>query len=108
MTGGRVVVLGPTGRNFAAGMSGGIAYVYAPLGGFERLCNLGTVDLEQVVAERDQQELRNLIEQHFRLTRSRVAEAILEKWPTVLPKFVMVMPRDYRHALFELESEGAR
>jgi glutamate synthase domain-containing protein 2/glutamate synthase domain-containing protein 1/glutamate synthase domain-containing protein 3 len=108
MTGGRVVVLGPTGRNFAAGMSGGIAYVYAPRGDFEELCNLGTVDLEQVVAERDQQELRNLIEQHFRHTRSRVAESILDKWETSLPKFVMVMPRDYRHALFELEAEGAR
>jgi glutamate synthase domain-containing protein 2/glutamate synthase domain-containing protein 1/glutamate synthase domain-containing protein 3 len=106
MTGGRVVVLGPTGRNFAAGMSGGIAYVYAPERDFEKLCNTEMVDLEQVTLERDQLELRGLIEQHFRHTRSRVAERILEKWSTALAHFVKVMPRDYRRALLELAEEN--
>jgi len=107
MTGGHVVVLGPTGRNFAAGMSGGIAYVYAPEGGFEKLCNLGMVDLDPLVEESDQQKLRSLIEWHFRHTRSRVAENILEKWEPSLTKFIKVMPRDYKRALLGLEVENA-
>jgi len=107
MTGGHVVILGPVGRNFAAGMSGGIAYVYAPDGGFEKLCNLGMVDLDPLVEESDQQKLRMLIESHFRHTRSRIAEHILNKWEPSLTKFIKVMPRDYKRALLGLEVENA-
>ena len=103
MTGGRVVVLGPTGRNFAAGMSGGIAYVLDPDGRFPDLCNPGLVDLEPVAEEQSQKELRHMVEQHFRLTRSKRAEKVLEKWDATLPQFVRVMPRDYKRALAGIE-----
>jgi glutamate synthase (ferredoxin) len=103
MTGGRVVVLGETGRNFAAGMSGGIAYVLDPDGRFPDLCNPGLVDLETVAEEQYQKELRQLIEQHFRLTRSKRAEDVLEKWEATLPLFVKVMPRDYKRSLAGIE-----
>ncbi len=103
MTGGRVVVLGPTGRNFAAGMSGGIAYVLDPVGKFPDLCNPGLVDLERVESEEDARELRSMIEAHFRHTRSNTAEQVLEKWATTMPRFVKVMPRDYKRALQGIE-----
>ena len=103
MTGGRVVVLGETGRNFAAGMSGGIAYVLDPDGRFPDLCNPGLVDLETVAEEQYQKELRQMIEQHFRLTRSKRAEDVLEKWEATLPLFVKVMPRDYKRSLAGVE-----
>ncbi len=101
MTGGRAVILGPTGRNFAAGMSGGIAYVWDPAGSFADRCNLGTVDLEQVGEDDDIAELRELIEQHFEYTASPVAEGILDRWPEVLSEFVKVMPIDYKRVLQE-------
>jgi glutamate synthase domain-containing protein 3 len=101
MTGGRVVVLGPTGRNFAAGMSGGIAYVYDPLGDFNLRCNLVTVDLEPVENSDDIAELLDLIEQHRDYTGSTVAQAILDDWPAVMEKFVKVMPIDYKRVLAE-------
>jgi glutamate synthase (NADPH/NADH) large chain len=101
MTGGRAVILGPTGRNFAAGMSGGIAYVWDVDGGFKDRCNLGTVDLEAVDTDEDIVELLDLIEQHQRLTRSPVAERILDDWPNVLAEFVKVMPTDYKRVLGE-------
>jgi len=101
MTGGRAVILGPTGRNFAAGMSGGIAYVWDVEETFESKCNLGTVDLERVDADEDIAELKDLIEQHQRLTRSPVAEGILDDWPNVLSQFVKVMPTDYKRVLAE-------
>ena len=99
MTGGRVVVLGRTGRNFAAGMSGGIAYVLDPEGRFPDRCNPELVDLEAVAEEEYQRELRQMIDQHFRLTRSKRAEEVLEKWEAFLPLFVKVIPRDYKRAL---------
>jgi len=103
MTGGRVVVLGGVGRNFAAGMSGGIAYVLDPLRAFPELCNPGTVDLERVETDDDERELRDLVEAHFRHTRSERAEQVLEKWATTLPTFVKVFPREYKRALLGIE-----
>jgi glutamate synthase (ferredoxin) len=102
MTGGRVVVLGRTGRNFAAGMSGGIAYVFDPEHRFPDLCNPGSVDLERIEGD-DELELRRLIEAHFRHTRSERAASVLEKWSSTLPQFVKVMPRDYKRALMGIE-----
>jgi glutamate synthase (NADPH/NADH) large chain len=101
MTGGRAVILGPTGLNFAAGMSGGVAYVYDVAGDFESKCNLGTVELDPVDAEEDIAELRELIELHKQYTGSHVAERILDGWPDVLQKFVKVMPTDYKRVLRE-------
>ncbi len=112
MTGGRVVVLGPTGRNFAAGMSGGVAYVYDPHAEFMPNCNLGMVELEAVEAPWDIKELRAIIEEHHASTGSTVAEAILADFEGALPKFVKVMPTDYKRVLAERlahdEEEEAR
>ena len=95
MTGGRVVVIGPTGRNFAAGMSGGIAYVWDADALFAReRCNTGMVDLFPVTEEADKAELRAMIEAHLKYTQSAVAERILGDWDRTLPKFVKVYPRD--------------
>ena len=105
MTGGRVVVLGPTGRNFAAGMSGGIAYVLDKLGDFKKRCNLGMVDVEPLELEEDVAFVRSLIERHIEHTRSEYAERILEDWgkkgrsQKSRPEFLKVMPRDYRRVL---------
>jgi glutamate synthase (NADPH/NADH) large chain len=102
MTGGRVVVLGPTGRNFAAGMSGGIAYVWAPdREQFRLLCNLGTVALETVETPQDLGELLHLVELHQEFTGSTVAERILAQWPESTQQFVKVMPTDYKRVLTE-------
>ncbi|MCA9114288.1 MAG: glutamate synthase large subunit [Planctomycetaceae bacterium] len=105
MTGGRVVVLGETGRNFAAGMSGGVAYVYDPHDQFRLNCNLGMVELEPVTAAADEAELKELIEQHQRYTDSDVAASLLADWKNSLSKFVRVMPVDYRRALEEQAAE---
>jgi glutamate synthase (NADPH/NADH) large chain len=133
MTGGVVVVLGPTGRNFAAGMSGGIAYVLNGDGNFEQRCNLAQVELEPIPAEDDALEalehqggdlethgrvdvshdmtrydatrLRQLIIQHAHYTNSPVAQHILENWSAFLPKFVKIMPTEYRRALMEIQQE---
>lgn len=106
MTGGCVVCIGHTGRNFAAGMSGGIAYVLDEAGDFsEHRCNHELVDLEDMVDPRDVEQLRNMLETHQRLTRSAVATKILDDWEEFLPKFVKVMPRDYKLALERLARE---
>ncbi|MEL7543046.1 MAG: glutamate synthase subunit alpha, partial [Pseudomonadota bacterium] len=129
MTGGVVVVLGPTGRNFAAGMSGGVAYVLDQIGDFEDRCNQAMVDLEPVTAEADVMErlaqgadfeshglvdvssdmtqfdaerLHSLIERHVRYTNSARGRDILDNWAEMLPKFVKVMPVEYRRALAEM------
>jgi glutamate synthase (ferredoxin) len=99
MTGGRVVVIGASGRNFAAGMSGGVAYVLDEAGDFKRRCNLGMVDLEPLVAAEDVEEVQELLRRHLRYTGSRVAERVLGGWQGLQPKFVKVMPRDYKRAL---------
>ncbi|HZB81954.1 MAG TPA: glutamate synthase subunit alpha, partial [Rubrobacteraceae bacterium] len=101
MTGGVVVVLGPTGRNFAAGMSGGVAFV---LDEEDRLCKLynpGMVGLEVVESEEDIALLRGLIERHLELTESTIARRVLENWEALLPRFVKVMPHDLKRVLRE-------
>ncbi|MGZ0162359.1 MAG: glutamate synthase-related protein [Planctomycetales bacterium] len=108
MTGGRVVVLGQTGRNFAAGMSGGVAYVYSEDKEVFRLnCNLGLVDLDPVEADEDIAELKELVEKHGNYTGSTVAANILDNWDESLPKFIRVVPRDYKRAMAELAAEQA-
>jgi glutamate synthase (NADPH/NADH) large chain len=98
MTGGRVVVLGPTGRNFGAGMSGGVAYVYDPGRRFAALVNLDGVDLEPL-DEEDRRWLLDVVDRHRDETRSVVAERLLAEWGRALTDFVKVMPRDYRRVL---------
>jgi len=133
MTGGIVVVLGPTGRNFAAGMSGGVAYVLDEAGDFTDRCNLAMVELEPILAEdqalealdhqggdlethgrvdvshdmtrHDALRLRRLVEKHRQMTDSAVAARILANWDEYLPKFVKVMPVDYKKALLDLQAE---
>jgi len=105
MTGGRVVVIGRTGRNFAAGMSGGIAYVYDPDGKFRGgLCNLEMVELESMDSV-DENEVRALIENHFRYTDSRKANELLGNWEGSLKYFVKIIPTDYKKALERLALE---
>ncbi len=103
MTGGVAVVLGETGRNFAAGMSGGIAFVLDESGHFSRNCNHSMVDLEPVVEPDDLETLKGMISRHRSYTGSVVAERVLRNWEALLPKFVKVMPVDYRRVLRELE-----
>jgi glutamate synthase (NADPH) large chain len=132
MTGGVVVVLGKTGRNFAAGMSGGVAYVYDEDGDFAQLCNPALVELEKIALEPDEEDgagrpqqrgtsvydhgmgdmlrhdaerLRILLERHHLHTGSRRARTMLDDWDNALPRFVKVMPRDYARALKQLEAE---
>ncbi len=107
MTGGRAVVLGPIGRNFGAGMSGGIAYIWDDDGRSAGRINTDMVDLEKLDDTADIAELKELIEAHLEATGSERARAILDGWETELPKFVKVMPRDYRRALAELAAEAA-
>ena len=105
MTGGVVAVLGPTGVNFAAGMSGGIAYVYNDSGLFDTRCNLDMVDLESVWTPADKAELGSLLETHLKLTGSARAKRILDNWQAALPLFVKVMPIDYRLSLERMRLE---
>ncbi|MEK7245426.1 MAG: glutamate synthase-related protein, partial [Pseudomonadota bacterium] len=129
MTGGCAVVLGKTGRNFAAGMSGGIAYVLDESGDFERRCNTEMVELERLrpaplasvedwvaipLAEvmtdmlgDDVRRLRALIERHRRFTGSAVAARVLDRWDELLPRFVKIVPVDYRRALVAMRAEDA-
>ena len=129
MTGGLVVVLGLTGRNFAAGMSGGVAFVLDEDGQFEQRCNLAMVALEAVPEEAaasetgevethgrvhfnhlnkaDELVLRSKIEKHLRYTNSARAQHILDNWSAFLPKFVKVMPTEYRRALQEMAAQQA-
>ena len=99
MTGGTVVVLGSTGRNFAAGMSGGLAYVLDRESDFEIHCNKSGVDLVSVDEAEDAQQLKSLIEEHFQSTQSAVAKKVLDEWEETLPKFVKVYPTDYRRVI---------
>ena len=107
MTGGRVVVIGRTGRNFAAGMSGGIAFVLDLDGEFAKRCNTSMVDLEPLVEPEDEARLRRLIENHARYTNSKRAQAILAGWAQYRAKFVKVFPKEYRRALAELGQKKA-
>jgi glutamate synthase domain-containing protein 2/glutamate synthase domain-containing protein 1/glutamate synthase domain-containing protein 3 len=103
MTGGRVVVLGSTGRNFAAGMSGGVAYVLDLAGDFAGRCNKDMVALEKLTDRKEIIEVRRMIKHHFQYTGSHRAESILELWEEMVPKFVKVMPKDYKRVLECLE-----
>ncbi len=132
MTGGLVIVLGQTGRNFAAGMSGGVAYVLDEDGNFETRCNMSMVQLEPVPEElaaldstddmpeshgrvhfnhlnqADEQVLRVQIEKHLHYTNSPRAKLILENWSAYLPKFTKVMPTEYRRALQEMAAQNVQ
>ncbi|ELR72211.1 Glutamate synthase [NADPH] large chain [Fulvivirga imtechensis AK7] len=100
MTGGKAVILGPTGKNFAAGMSGGIAYVYDQQGQFEKLCNKGMVSLDPLDAE-DQEKLETMIKKHVEYTESEVGKRILAQWPLALKSFIKVIPNDYKAILMK-------
>ena len=105
MTGGKVIVLGSTGRNFAAGMSGGIAYVFDPENKFTQgLCNEETIEFEEIDTE-EGKELKTLIERHVDYTNSNKASELLKDWERNLSKFVKVMPIEYKRALKRLETE---
>jgi len=124
MTGGTVVVLGRTGRNFAAGMSGGIAYVYDPDKSFATLCNMAMVSLDPVLSTAEQLDrvdpatwhrgecdeivLKSLIERHFKHTGSETARAILDDWESARAAFVKVFPHEYKRALGELHAQRQR
>jgi len=105
MTAGTVLVLGRTGRNFAAGMSGGVAYVLNTDGAFERRCNPGMVDLEPLVETEDVAQVQALLAAHVRHTRSTVAERLLADWAPL--RFVKVIPRDYKRVLMAQAREQA-
>ncbi len=105
MTGGKVIVLGKTGRNFAAGMSGGIAYVYDPENKFSNgLCNTETIEFEYI-SEEDAAELKTIIEKHVLYTESKKGATLLADWTTSLDNFVKVMPTEYKRALERIATE---
>ncbi|MCK5136924.1 MAG: glutamate synthase large subunit [Bacteroidales bacterium] len=108
MTGGRVVVLGKTGRNFAAGMSGGIAYVFDEEGDFDYYCNMGMVELSLVEDLNDKKELTDLISKHFELTGSKIAEKILTDLDSFIDRFIKVIPYEYKKVMQEMELEEIR
>ena len=108
MTGGCAVILGPTGRNFAAGMSGGSAFVYDKHHALLGNCNLEMVELEKVIAAEDLAALKDLLAKHHKHTGSTVASTILQNWDDELPHFVKVMPIDYKRALAEQKKEMAK
>jgi len=108
MTGGRVVIIGPAGRNFGAGMSGGVAYVLDESGDFAQRVNLQMVGIGKVESPKDVAELRGAIEKHFECTRSTRAQSILAAWDSTLPKFVKVMPKDYQRMLACIERAQAQ
>jgi len=103
MTGGRVVVIGPSGRNFAAGMSGGIAYVLDEAGDFDRRCNQQMVGLEKLEDPAEIDQVRQMLHRHAQYTRSQRALEVLALWDQMLPKFVKVMPKDYKRMLAAMQ-----
>jgi glutamate synthase (NADPH/NADH) large chain len=105
MTGGRAVILGATGRNFAAGMSGGVAYIWDPQSQFKAQCNLEMVELEAVQDDEDVVELQRLVANHHDYTGSEVAERLLANWQQSLSEFVKVMPTDYKRVLQERKQQ---
>jgi len=106
MTGGIAVILGEVGRNFGAGMSGGIAFVYDQNNSFKNHCNTEGLNLDPVFEKEDIIELKRLIENHYNTTLSPLAQRILEKWEIELPKFIKVLPEEYKQALIRLEKEN--
>ena len=108
MTGGRVVVIGSTGRNFAAGMSGGIAYVYDEDGNFRKRCNTEMVELSEVRNEQDIVTVWGLLGKHIKYTDSAYAKSILHNWERELKKFVKVLPYEYKRVLEKVDVRAAR
>ncbi len=108
MTGGRTVVLGKTGRNFAAGMSGGIAYVLDIEGNFDYYCNMGMVEISLVEDLQDIRDLQDLLQRHHRYTGSARAKVILDEWETYLPKFLKIIPYEYKRVLEEEKLEALK
>ncbi len=106
MTGGRAIILGRTGRNFGAGMSGGIAYVLDEVGDFSSRINNDLLDLDPL-NEEDVEYLQRMLRRHFQLTRSARADEILRKWEKLAPKFVKVFPQEYKQALADMAQEAA-
>jgi glutamate synthase domain-containing protein 3 len=102
MTGGKAVILGSTGRNFGAGMSGGIAYIYDKDKDFDKNCNKETFEIESLLEE-DLKDLKELITNHFTYTGSVVAEKIIESWDIEVERFIKVMPTDYKRVLNEMK-----
>ena len=96
-----MVCLGETGRNFAAGMSGGIAYIYDPEGKFPARCNMGLVGLEEIETAAEKEEVFNYIQEHVEATGSSVGQGLLENWDEASKKFVKVFPHDYKRVLEE-------
>jgi glutamate synthase (ferredoxin) len=105
MTGGRAIILGRTGRNFAAGMSGGIAYVLDESGEFPAHVNMYMVELEELDDAEEQQFVREYIQKHFDYTNSGRAKHVLDNWDELVDRFVKVMPIDYKRALAERAKE---
>ncbi|WP_019668071.1 glutamate synthase large subunit [Eudoraea adriatica] len=105
MTGGVAVILGEVGRNFGAGMSGGIAYIFDEKKTFEKRCNKEALNLLAVEEDNDIKQLRTLIENHYNTTLSPLAQRILENWENYLPKFIKIFPEEYKQALIRLERE---
>ena len=101
MTGGRVVVLGQTGRNFAAGMSGGVAYVWNRDGNFDYFCNMEMVELSLIEEASYRKELHELIRQHYLYTGSKLARTMLDDWPRYADQFIQVVPIEYKKVLQE-------
>ena len=99
MTGGRVVVIGSVGRNFAAGMSGGLAFVLDTRGDFRRRCNPAMVELEALSNAEDIEQVKELLRRHVKHTSSTVAQKLLDNWKATQPKFVRVIPKDYKRVL---------
>ena len=108
MTGGRTVILGTTGRNFAAGMSGGVAYVYNIKGDFDYYCNMQMVELSLIEDSYDAKELRQLISDHYTYTDSPRAKYILDNWATEVDKFIKVMPIEYKKVLQDEKLEAIK
>lgn len=107
MTGGRVVIIGSTGRNFGAGMSGGIAYVLADKETFKIQCNLGMVDLDDVEEDEDIETIKTMLSKHVEFTQSTVARNILDEWHDYQSRFIKVMPRDYKRVLAAIKKARA-
>lgn len=105
MTGGKVLVLGKTGSNFAAGMSGGVAFVLNEAGNFDYYCNMGMVELSLVEDLNDINDLKDLLNRHFNYTGSKKAKMILDNFEKYLPMFIKVIPYDYKKVLQEQKLE---
>ena len=103
MTGGKVVILGTTGRNFAAGMSGGVAYILDEKGDFATRCNTQMVGLERLEDPEEMAIVRQMIQKHADYTDSQKAKRVLANWEATIPQFVKVMPRDYKRVLQALQ-----